>query len=46
MTTFAIIGWLLAAGLGVGWWIEHRGIAGVKSDLVNAKKEIETRVRK
>ncbi len=41
MTTFTIIGWLLAAGLGIGWWIDHRGIAGIKSDLADAKREAQ-----
>lgn len=41
MTTFAIIGWLLATGLGIGWWIDHRGIAGIKSDLADAKREVQ-----
>lgn len=46
MTTFAIVGWLLAIGLGIGWWIEHRGVAGIRSDLADAKREIGKRVKK
>ena len=46
MDLFTILGWLLAIGLGVGWWIEHRGVAGIKSDLANAKREIQARVKK
>ncbi|HEY4773407.1 MAG TPA: hypothetical protein VIH40_01180 [Xanthobacteraceae bacterium] len=41
MTAFAIIGWLLAAGLGIGWWLDHRGIAGIKSDLADAMSVVQ-----
>jgi hypothetical protein len=37
------LGWVVALGLGVGWWIDHRGIAGIKSDLADAKRELERR---
>ena len=46
MDWFAILGWLLATGIGIGWWIEHRGVTGIKSDLANAKREIQARVKK
>ena len=39
MTTFAIIGWLFAAGLGTGWWIDRRGLKGIISDLKDVKRE-------
>ena len=46
MDLFTILGWLLAIIFGIGWWIEHRGMAGIKSDLADAKREIQTRVKK
>lgn len=41
MTTYAIIVTLLAVGLGVGWWVDHRGIAGIKSDLSDTRREAQ-----
>ena len=46
MDWFVIIGWLLAIGLGIGWWIDHRGTVGIRSDLADAKREIKMRVKK
>jgi hypothetical protein len=40
------LGWLLAVGLGVGWWIDHRGAAGIKSDLADARRELQSRVKR
>lgn len=37
----ALIGWLAAAGFGIGWWIDHRGLVGIKSDLADAKAEAD-----
>lgn len=37
------LGWLVAIGLGIGWWLDHRGMAGIKSDLADAKREIKKR---
>jgi hypothetical protein len=37
------LGWLVALALGIGWWIDHRKIAGIKSDLADAKRELQTR---
>lgn len=41
MEILGILGWLIAIGLGVGWWIDRRGIAGIKSDLADAKREAD-----
>lgn len=46
MEILAGIGWLLAFVFGLGWWIEHRGVAGIKTDLENARREIQTRITK
>lgn len=35
------IGWGLAVAIGIGWWVDHRGIAGIKSDLADAKSEAD-----
>ena len=43
MTSLTILGWLVALFLAIGWWIDHRGIAGIRSDLADAKREIENR---
>lgn len=40
-----LLGWSLAAGFGIGWWIEHRGIAGIKTDLADAKRELQKRMK-
>lgn len=37
MTTYAVIVTLIALGEGAALWIQHRGIAGIKSDLADAK---------
>ena len=39
MTMAAIAGWMLAVALGAGWWIDHRGIAGIRRDLADAKAQ-------
>ena len=46
MEIFAIAGWIVAAICGAGWWISHRGLAGIKRDLADAKREVEKRVKK
>ena len=46
MDLFTILGWLLAIIFGIGWWIEHRGVTGIKSDLADAKREINKRIKK
>lgn len=43
MEIIALAGWLLAIIFGAGWWIEHRGIAGIKRDLEDAQREIRNR---
>jgi hypothetical protein len=46
MTLLGYAGWALAAVFGVGWWISHRGLAGIRRDIADARREIRTRVRK
>ena len=41
MTLLGILGWVVAIAFGLGWWIEHRGIAGIKSDLADAKAQAD-----
>lgn len=41
MTFIHWFGWLVAIGLGLGWWIDHRGVAGIKSDLSDARREAQ-----
>ncbi len=46
MDLLCIIVLLIALGLGFGWWRERRGMAGIKSDLADAKREVEARIKK
>lgn len=46
MDWLSLTGWLLALGLGIGWWIDHRGTAGIRSDLADAKREIQNRTKR
>lgn len=40
------LGWLVAAGIGIGWWLDRRGIAGIRRDLADAKRELQNRIGK
>jgi hypothetical protein len=37
----AIIMGLIAIGVAIGWWLDHRGFAGIKSDLADAKRDAD-----
>ena len=41
-----IIAWGLVLGLGLGWWLDHRGAAGIRRDYADAKREIDARLRR
>lgn len=38
-----VIGWAGFAVCGLGWWIKHRGVAGIMRDLADARSEVEKR---
>lgn len=46
MDLMGIAGWVIAIGLGIGWWVDHRGVAGIRSDLADAKRELQKRAGK
>jgi hypothetical protein len=49
MESYAIVVTLVAIGLGIGWWIDHRGKAGIISDLQDVgsdAKGIASKVKK
>lgn len=45
MDWLGIAGYVIAAILGAGWWLERRGVPGIKRDLADAKREVGNRVK-
>ena len=45
MTFIHWLGWLVAAGLGVSWWIDRRGLKGAISDAKDAANQVRERIK-